>query len=108
MQGESLLDPPDIASDRMLVVSGFDAEVSSTGNGQGWQRAETTGRPFSERNEFRIIHCNASAEALFPELALVFTTLPGNPTANDCDRGAEKQRIQNAQVKLNALLQNTD
>jgi arylsulfatase A-like enzyme len=108
MQGESLLNPPDIATDRMLVVSGFDAEVSSTGNGQGWQRAETTGRPFSERNEFRIIHCNASAEALFPELALVFTTLPGNPTANDCDRGAEKQRIQNAQVKLNALLQNTD
>jgi membrane-anchored protein YejM (alkaline phosphatase superfamily) len=108
MQGESLLNPPDIATDRMLVVSGFDAEVSSTGNGQGWQRAETTGRPFSERNEFRIIHCNASAEALFPELALVFTTLPGNPTANDCDRGAEKQRIQNAQVKLNALLENTD
>jgi hypothetical protein len=108
MQGESLLNPPGIAPDRMLVVSGFDAEVSSTGNGQGWQRAETTGRPFSERNEFRVIHCNASAKALFPELALVFTTLPDNPTASDCDRGAEMQRIQSAKAKLNALLQNTD
>ena len=108
MQGESLLNPPGIAPDRMLVVSGFDAEVSSTGNGQGWQRAETTGRPFSERNEFRVIHCNDSAKALFPELTLVFTTLPDNPTASDCDRGAEKQRIQSAKVKLNALLQNSD
>jgi len=52
MQGESLLNPPGIAPDRMLVVSGFDAEVSSTGNGQGWQRAETTGRPLVSVTNF--------------------------------------------------------
>lgn len=108
MQGKSLLNPDAIAPDRMLVATGFDAEVSSTGDGQGWQRAETTGRPFSERNEFRVIHCNASAKALFPELALVFTPLPNNPTASDCDRGAATQRIQDAKDQLNALLQSTD
>ena len=108
MQGESLLNPPGIAPDRMLVVSGFDAEVSSTGNGQGWQRAETTGRPFSERNEFRVIHCNASAEALFPELKLIFTPLPANPTPHHCNSGTTVQRIQDAQARLNALLQHSD
>ena len=108
MQGQSLLSPPGIAPDRMLVVSGFDSEISSTGNGEGWQRAETTGRPFAERNEFRIIHCNASAEALFPELELIFTPLPANPTPHHCNSGTTVQRIQDAQTRLNALLQHSD
>ena len=108
MQGKSLLSPPAIAPDRMLVVSGFDSEISSTGNGEGWQRAETTGRPFTERNEFRIIHCNASAEALFPELELVFTPLPANPTPNHCNNATAAQRIQDAQARLNALLQHSN
>jgi len=102
------LHPAAIAPDRMLVVSGFDAAISSSKDGAGWQRAETTGRPFRERNEFRMIHCNASAEALFPELELVFTPLPANPTPSRCNSGTPAQRLQDAQARLNALLQHSD
>ena len=108
MQGESLLNPRAIAKDRMLVVSGFDSEISAADDDQGWQRAETSGRPFNERNEFRLIHCNSSAEALFPDLDLIFKPLPANPTGSDCGDVAATQRAQDAKAQLNAVLQNTN
>ena len=108
MQGESLLNPRAIAKDRMLVVSGFDSEISAADDDQGWQRAETSGRPFNERNEFRLIHCNSSAEALFPDLDLIFKPLPANPTGSDCGDVAATQRVQDAKAQLNAVLQNTN
>ena len=72
MQGMSLLEAAQIPADRMLVATGFDSEVRSTGDGRGWQRAEVDGRPFRERNEFRVIHCGASTEILFPNVEIRF------------------------------------
>lgn len=102
MQGMSLLEADAISEDRMLITTGFDAEVRSTGDGRGWQRAETEGRPFRERNEFRIIHCSETAETTFPELAIHFKPLPQNPSSEGCNRYSPESR---AEVAIEALQQ---
>ena len=92
MQGMSLLNPDDIPDDRMLIATGFDAEVRSTGDGRGWQRAETDDRPFRERNEFRIIHCSETAKTTFPDLKLRFKGLPLNKSSESCNRLSPEER----------------
>jgi arylsulfatase A-like enzyme len=102
MQGMSLLEVDAISEDRMLITTGFDAEVRSTGDGRGWQRAETEGRPFRERNEFRIIHCSETAKTTFPELAIRFKPLPQNPSSEGCNRYSPESR---AEVAIETLQQ---
>ena len=92
MQGMSLLKPDDIPDDRMLIATGFDAEVRSTGDGRGWQRAETDDKPFRERNEFRIIHCSETAKTTFPDLKLRFKPLPLNKSSERCNRLSPEER----------------
>jgi hypothetical protein len=92
MQGMSLLNPEGIPEDRMLIATGFDAEVRSTGDGRGWQRAETDGKPFRERNEFRIIHCSETAKTTFPDLKLRFKPLPLNKSSENCNRFSPEER----------------
>ena len=105
MQGMSLLNPDDIPEDRMLIATGFDAEVRSTGDGRGWQRAETDGRPFRERNEFRIIHCSETAKTTFPDLKLRFKPLPLNKSSESCNRFSPEER---SALAVDTLLQALD
>ena len=104
MQGMSLLEPEQIPADRMLVATGFDSEVRSTGDGRGWQRAEVDGRPFRERNEFRIIHCGASTEILFPEAEISFEPMPSNPSSAVCNAYTPVQRADKALRTLEQTL----
>ncbi len=104
MQGMSLLEAGAISEDRMIIATGFDAEVRSAGDGRGWQRAETEGRPFRERNEFRIIHCSETAKTAFPELAIRFKPLPQNPSSEGCNRYSPKLRAETARETLQQAL----
>ena len=104
MQGLSLLEPEQIPADRMLVATGFDSEVRSTGDGRGWQRAEVDGRPFRERNEFRVIHCGASTEILFPEAEISFEPMPSNPSSDVCNAYSPEERAETALRKLEQTL----
>lgn len=96
MQGMTLLEPDRIPADRMLVAAGFDSEVRSTGDGRGWQRAELDGRPFRERNEFRVIHCGASTEILFPDPEIKFEPMPSNPSSDSCNVYSPAERAKEA------------
>jgi hypothetical protein len=104
MQGMSLLEVDAISEDRMFITTGFNAEVRSTGDGLGWQRAETEGRPFHERNEFRIIHCSETAKTTFPELAIRFKPLPQNPSPDGCNRYSPQLRTELAIETLQQAL----
>lgn len=104
MQGQSLLRPADIPEDRLLIAAGFDAEVKSTGDGKGWQRAEVDGRPFRERNEFRVIYCNRSAKTVFPKLEMTFEVLPVQSADPGCSKLGDALLIEYAQQALEALL----
>ena len=104
MQGISLLEPEQIPADRMLVATGFDSEVRSTGDGRGWQRAEVDGRPFRERNEFRVIHCGASTEILFPDAVVNFEPMPSNPSSGVCNAYSPAERAEKALRTLEQAL----
>ena len=104
MQGDSLLEPEQIPADRMLVATGFDSEVRSTGDGRGWQRAEVDGRPFRERNEFRVIHCGASTEILFPDAVVKFEPMPSNPSSEVCNAYSPEERAEKALRTLEQAL----
>ena len=104
MQGMSLLEPEQIPADRMLVATGFDSEVRSTGDGRGWQRAEVDGRPFRERNEFRVIHCGASTEILFPNVEIRFEPMPSNPSSEVCNTFSPAERTEKALRTLEQTL----
>ena len=104
MQGMSLLEAEQIPADRMLVATGFDSEVRSTGDGRGWQRAEVDGSPFRERNEFRIIHCGASTEIMFPDAEIHFEPMPSNPSSEVCNTYSPAERAEKALHKLEQML----
>lgn len=104
MQGMSLLEAEQIPADRMLVATGFDSEVRSTGDGRGWQRAEVDGRPFRERNEFRVIHCGASTEILFPNVEIRFEPMPSNPSSEVCNTFSPAERTEKALRTLKQTL----
>ena len=106
MQGMTLLEPDRIPADRMLVAAGFDSEVRSTGDGRGWQRAELDGRPFRERNEFRVIHCGASTEILFPDPEIKFEPMPSNPSSDSCNVYSPAERAKEALRALASLTNN--
>ena len=107
MQGISLLEPEQIPADRMLVATGFDSEVRSTGDGRGWQRAEVDGRPFRERNEFRVIHCDATTEILFPDAAISFEPMLSNPSSEVCNAYSPEERAETALRTLEQALAET-
>jgi len=82
MEGISLLTPSETPQGRFLLSTDI-ATTPQIVDGQ-WQQVEQEGKRFHERATFRVLYCDVTARTTYPDLEMVFTALPMNPSSTDC------------------------